>query len=328
MHVLVETLHVRRRIAELLAYPSWAHYAMEVRMAGGPAAVERFYDDLVPRVRDAGRGRDRGDARGAAGRDRRRRAAPVGRPLPRHAASPNEVRHRSRAGRRVFPAGPRLGGPVRDHRRRLRARLPRGRRTPRAWHPDVRLYEIHDRASGELLAWAYADLFPREGKFTHAAAFPLVVAHRSARRRRATIPVSAIVANFTPPAAGKPALLRHEEVDDAVPRVRPHPAHVALAGRVRALLGRRDRVATSSRRRPRSWSTGRGTPTCCGDSRATTRRASRSRPSSSSSSSRRATSTSAIEDAAPGVLRGARSRLPRRGGAARRRGHQPRCVRA
>ena len=48
MHVLVETLHVRRRIAGLLAYDSWADYAMEVRMAGGPAAVERFYRDFFP----------------------------------------------------------------------------------------------------------------------------------------------------------------------------------------------------------------------------------------------------------------------------------------
>ena len=75
----------------------------------------------------------------------------------------------------------------------------------------MRLYEILDRASGDLLAFAYADLFPRDGKFTHAAAFPLVVARRQANGQR-EIPVSAIVANFTPPTAGKPALLRHEEV--------------------------------------------------------------------------------------------------------------------
>ena len=80
-----------------------------------------------------------------------------------------------------------------------------------AWHPDVRLYEIRDRSSGELLAYAYADLFPREGKFTHAAAFQLVVAHRDGEGRR-QVAVSAIVANLTPPSGDRPALLRHEEV--------------------------------------------------------------------------------------------------------------------
>ena len=66
----------------------------------------------------------------------------------------------------------------------------------RAWHPDVRLYEIHDRATGRLLALDYTDLFPRDGKFTHAAAFPLVIERRAANGTR-TIPVSAIVANAT-----------------------------------------------------------------------------------------------------------------------------------
>ena len=76
----------------------------------------------------------------------------------------------------------------------------------RAWH-DVRLYEIRDRASGDLLAHFYADLFPREGKFGHAAAFPIVVGHRGADGKYVA-PVSGIVANFTPPSGDAPSLLR------------------------------------------------------------------------------------------------------------------------
>jgi len=70
------------------------------------------------------------------------------------------------------------------------------RRVPdaRAWHPDVTLYEIRDKASGELIAHFYADLFPREGKFYHAAAFPLVLGHRHADGSYAT-PVNTPTAN-------------------------------------------------------------------------------------------------------------------------------------
>jgi thimet oligopeptidase len=84
------------------------------------------------------------------------------------------------------------------------------RRVPeaKAWHPDVMLYEIRDKQSGELISHFYADLFPREGKFYHAAAFPLVLGHRRADGSWAT-PVSAIVANFTPPGPGRPGLLHH-----------------------------------------------------------------------------------------------------------------------
>jgi thimet oligopeptidase len=78
----------------------------------------------------------------------------------------------------------------------------------RAWHPSVQLFEVRDRASGDLLAHFYADLFPREGKYGHAAAFPIVIGHRAADGSYVK-PVSAIVANFTPPSADRPSLLRH-----------------------------------------------------------------------------------------------------------------------
>jgi len=77
-----------------------------------------------------------------------------------------------------------------------------------AWHPSVQLYEIRDAASGESLAHFYADLFPRDGKYSHAAAFPIVIGHRRADGSYAR-PVSAIVANLTPPTPTGPSLLRH-----------------------------------------------------------------------------------------------------------------------
>jgi thimet oligopeptidase len=79
------------------------------------------------------------------------------------------------------------------------------------WHPDVLTYEILDGDSGDVLALFYADLFPREGKFSHAAAFPLAAGHRHDDGSRGC-PVVAIVANLTAPSSDRPALLRHEEV--------------------------------------------------------------------------------------------------------------------
>ena len=70
-----------------------------------------------------------------------------------------------------------------------------------AWHEDVTFYRIRDAGTGEHLAYFYADLFPREGKYSHAAAFPLYPGHLDAdgTYRR---PVSAMVANLT---AGRPS---------------------------------------------------------------------------------------------------------------------------
>ncbi|HSL27221.1 MAG TPA: M3 family metallopeptidase, partial [Acidimicrobiia bacterium] len=87
----------------------------------------------------------------------------------------------------------------------------RGEEAP-TWHPDVLTYAIHDRSDGELIAHFHMDLFPREGKFSHAAAFTLVPGRR---RPDGTYqqPVSAIVANFTKPGADRPSLLQHNEVE-------------------------------------------------------------------------------------------------------------------
>ena len=79
------------------------------------------------------------------------------------------------------------------------------------WHPDVRSYAIVDVATGADIAVAHMDLHPREGKFSHAAAFDLVPGRRRPDGTYRT-PVSCIVANFTKPTAERPSLLTHDEV--------------------------------------------------------------------------------------------------------------------
>ena len=61
------------------------------------------------------------------------------------------------------------------------------------WHQDVSAYELYDK--GKLVGRFYLDMHPREGKFSHAAAFPVRfgLAGRS-------LPVAALLCNF--PAEG------------------------------------------------------------------------------------------------------------------------------
>lgn len=60
------------------------------------------------------------------------------------------------------------------------------------WHEDVVYYDVIDDRTGERLSGIYLDLFPRTGKFKHAAAFPV----RGASRAQGRTPISVLVTNF------------------------------------------------------------------------------------------------------------------------------------
>lgn len=67
------------------------------------------------------------------------------------------------------------------------------------------------KSNGDTVGIFFMDLFPREGKYTHAAAFTILKGYASSLGEY-NIPVSAIVANFSPPTKDDPSFLTHEEV--------------------------------------------------------------------------------------------------------------------
>ncbi len=50
--LLEEALDLRRRVAASLGNPTWAHYAMELKMARSPERVAAFYEELIPPLAD------------------------------------------------------------------------------------------------------------------------------------------------------------------------------------------------------------------------------------------------------------------------------------
>ncbi len=60
------------------------------------------------------------------------------------------------------------------------------------WHEDVLYYQVKDSDSGETIGALYLDLYPREGKYGHAAAFPVYGSSTRLNRK----PVTALVMNF------------------------------------------------------------------------------------------------------------------------------------
>ena len=80
------------------------------------------------------------------------------------------------------------------------------------WHPEVVVYQIKDKKTGELISNFYLDLFPRDGKYTHAATWSFVDRFELPDGQMQT-PSVVIAANFTPAGKGTPSLLEHSEVE-------------------------------------------------------------------------------------------------------------------
>ena len=208
--LLGEALEIRHRVARLLGYPSWAHYAIEVKMARDPDAVRRFYDGLLPplRARMADEVVVLEELLRAEGEEPplrtwdwryfdtalRRRDYDV---------DPDELRA-------YLPLEAVLDGLLALCSEVFGLAFER-LEDAAAWHPDVLRYRVHDAATGGEIGDVLMDLHPRDGKYGHAAAWALVPGRRlpDGTYQR---PLTAIVANLPKPQSARPALLGHSDV--------------------------------------------------------------------------------------------------------------------
>ncbi len=77
------------------------------------------------------------------------------------------------------------------------------------WHPDVEPMEVRGEG-GKVLGRFYFDLYPREGKYKHAAVFSIRDTAKLADGSR-LVPIAAIECNFPKPGGGAPALMSHQD---------------------------------------------------------------------------------------------------------------------
>ena len=80
------------------------------------------------------------------------------------------------------------------------------------WHPDVKLYAVHDAATGELLGSFYMDLLARKGKRPGAWCMPLRVGKTADDGTMTEPHLAALMASFNQPAPGQPVLFSHPEL--------------------------------------------------------------------------------------------------------------------
>lgn len=192
--LLNEAALLRQEVAELAGYRSYADYRLRRRMAKKPGLVAAFLDEVEKATGEA----EKNELEAL----RRYKAASLNVPLSEatierwDVAFWQEKIRKARfdvdqeALRRYFPTDAAVKWTM-GLAESLYG-LSFKRQSAPVWHEDVLCFGVYDKASGAYLGSIYLDLFPREGKYGHAAAFPA----RGGSTLEGRKPVSVLVTNF------------------------------------------------------------------------------------------------------------------------------------
>ncbi|PWV71820.1 oligopeptidase A [Halomonas sp. A11-A] len=205
--VMEEILALRRELAELLGFATYADYSLATKMAESPAQVLEFLEDLARRA--VPQAKEEFAELEAYARDE----LGMGELAPwdvgfaseklreaRHAVSQEQLRP-------YFPAPRVVEGLFQVVERLFGVTFAEDDQAPR-YHPDVRFFRILEQ--GEPIAGFYLDLYAREGK--RGGAWMDECRVRRLEGETLQLPVAYLTCNFTRPVGDRPALLTHDEV--------------------------------------------------------------------------------------------------------------------
>ncbi len=210
--LLKEAIRLRDEEAKLLGYASHADFITEDQMARSAGVVAEFLTRLQAGLKPR---RDRDIAR-MTKLKRAEISDPSARLEPWDVAYYlNQIKKRDFALdteqiREFFPAETVLRGMFEVYEQLFSIAI-REVTGVEVWAPGVKLYAIHGRPSGELVGQFYFDLFPRDGKYGHAASAPVTTAREVGGAYLS--PIAVLMANFNPPSGERPSLLSHDEVE-------------------------------------------------------------------------------------------------------------------
>lgn len=198
--LLKEAIGLRKEMASLFGLPSFADYVIRRRMAKSPQAVNKFLAEVRTAVTASEQAELKELAAFAAqtlGQPALKTAKTAKTTLKRWDVQywqqklkrarfdidPNELR-------KYFPAEAAVAWIL--HVSGTQYGVEFQRVEVPGWHPDVQYYDVIDSQTRRRISGVYLDIFPRDGKYSHAAAFPV----RGASTAIGRTPISVLVANF------------------------------------------------------------------------------------------------------------------------------------
>jgi thimet oligopeptidase len=212
--LLEQAIAIRDQLAHLLGYKDWATYQLANKMARSPERVINFLTDLDKRLL-TGAQADLATLAQIKATDTGASSATI-EPwdFEFYDAKLRKTKYSIDADeiKAYFPVQHTIDTVLAIYSKMLGVTYTKG--ADDAWlpMPQVLHYRVSDTATGRFIGDSYFDLYPRPGKYSHFANFPLLP-NRVLPDGRTQAPLSVIVGNWPVPAPGKPALLSHDDVE-------------------------------------------------------------------------------------------------------------------
>jgi thimet oligopeptidase len=212
LRIIERIIAIRQRKAKLLGYTTHADVVLEERMAKTPATVFAFLENLNKQLQ-AGAKRD---IKLLADRKKQEKGAKAVLKTWDTAYYANKLLKETynldtEALRDYFPLEHVLTTMFELFGGLFNARFEESPQTKR-WHKDVRMFAVYRGKT--RIGYIGMDCFPRPGKFSHMAAFPIVDGREQTFRSTTYVmPVSTMIGNFSKPVGNQEPRLSLGEVE-------------------------------------------------------------------------------------------------------------------
>ncbi|MBP8223440.1 MAG: oligopeptidase A [Aeromonas sp.] len=207
--IMTELLTLRRELAQLLGFGSYAELSLATKMAEKTEQVVGFLTDLAAKSLPQGKAELEEIRTFAAEHHGQRELAAWDLPYYAEKLKQHKFSISDEQLRPYFPANKVVKGLFEVVKRVFGIKV-RERLGIDTWHPDVRFYDIFD-AEDELRGSFYLDLYAREHK-QGGAWMDVCLGRRYRQDGSLQKPVAYLTCNFNGPVDGKPALFTHDEV--------------------------------------------------------------------------------------------------------------------
>lgn len=216
--LLSKALDLRRRIARLLGYKTWADYITEVKMVKSAQNVIDFLNDLEQKLRPIGL-EDLERLRALKKEEHADKGLPYDGEFYIWDYRYYDRKYVERTldlddslVKEYFPVSVVVPTILEIYQNLLGVKFEKIE--GETWHPEVQQFSVWENnakdASG-FIGYCYLDLFPRESKYSHAAVWGLLPGYDRLDGKR-HYPLAAMVANLAKPTPDRPALMRHDDV--------------------------------------------------------------------------------------------------------------------